>query len=196
MSSPRRYCVFCGSRDGGRPEVLRGAGELGAEMARRGIGLVYGGSRLGVMGAVAAGALAGGGEVIGVIPAGLARKEVAHDGLADLRIVGSMHERKALMVELADGFITLPGGMGTLDEFFESLTWAQLGVHRSPCGLLNLGGYWDPLLGLLDHVVEERFARAEDRAMVVVESEPAALLDRFARYEPPRIERWVRPQES
>ncbi|MDX1501334.1 MAG: TIGR00730 family Rossman fold protein [Thermoanaerobaculia bacterium] len=190
-----RYTVFCGSHDGNDPALIEGARELGAEMARRGIGLVYGGSRLGVMGAVAAGALDGGGEVIGVIPGALARREVAHDGLTELRVVGSMHERKAMMADLSDGFIALPGGMGTLDEFFESLTWAQLGVHPNPCGLLNLGGYWDRLLALLDQLVERGFARPEHRDMVIVEARPAALLDRFAVYRPPPGGRWVRPSE-
>jgi uncharacterized protein (TIGR00730 family) len=146
----KRICVFAGSSAGVRPEYLRAAADLGTVLAARGIELVYGGARVGMMGAVAGAVLAGGGRVTGVIPQALVEKEVAHDGLTELRVVTSMHQRKALMADLSDAFIALPGGWGTLDEMFEILTWAQLGLHRKPCGLLNVSGYFDRLLAFLD----------------------------------------------
>jgi uncharacterized protein (TIGR00730 family) len=176
----KRVCVYCGSRDGSRPAYAQAARDLGAELARRGLGLVYGGGRIGLMGVLADALLAAGGSVTGVIPRALVSKEVAHLDLADLRVVGSMHERKALMAELSDGFIALPGGFGTLEEIFEVLTWSQLRLHRKPCGLLNVEGFYDSLLAFLDHAVREDFLRARLRASTLVETDPARLLDLLA----------------
>jgi uncharacterized protein (TIGR00730 family) len=186
-----RVCVFAGSSSGSRPEYRAAAEGLGRELAARHIGLVYGGARIGLMGAVADAVLAAGGHAIGVIPGALAEKEVAHSGLTELRVVSSMHERKALMAELADGFVALPGGWGTLDELFEILTWAQLGIHRKPCGLLNVQGYFDRLLSFLDHTTGEGFVRLEHQSMISVSDSPATLLDTLAAYEPPRVEKWI-----
>jgi uncharacterized protein (TIGR00730 family) len=172
-----RICVYCGSREGSQPAYAQAARDLGAELARRGLGLVYGGGRIGLMGVLADAVLAAGGTVTGVIPRALVSKEVAHLDLKDLRIVGSMHERKALMAELSDGFIALPGGFGTLEEMFEILTWSQLRLHAKPCGLLNVEGFYDSLLAFLDHAVKEDFIRARLRASVLVETDPARLLD-------------------
>jgi len=152
---------------------------------------VYGGGNVGLMGILADAVIAEGGEVIGVIPQALVDHEVAHTGLSDLRIVGSMHERKALMAELADAFIALPGGIGTLEEFCEILTWAQLGLHQKACGLINAENYFQHLIAFLDHAVTERFLRPEHRAMVVVEEKPKALIDRLERYRPPTLEKWI-----
>jgi uncharacterized protein (TIGR00730 family) len=160
------------------------------------MGLVYGGGNVGLMGVVADSVIAGGGEVIGVIPQALMRRELGHAGLTELRIVGSMHERKAGMAELADGFIALPGGFGTLEEFCEILTWAQLGIHSRPCGLLNVAGYYDPLLALFDRGVEERFIRAEHRGLVLEEQDPDRLLDRMASWRPPALAKWIDPDET
>ena len=160
-------------------------------MCERGIGVAYGGSSVGLMAAVAEAVLDELGDIIGVIPKMLVEREVAHRALADLRIVGSMHERKALIAELSDGFVALPGGIGTLEEFFEIWTWAQLGMHDKPCGLLNIAGYFDPLLGFLDRAVEEKFVRDVHRAMVIVESDPRALLAKFEAYEPPKVVKWI-----
>ena len=165
-------------------------------MARRGLGLVTGGGRVGLMGVVADAAMAAGGEVIRVIPEALAAKEVAHAGLTELRVVGSMHERKALMAALSDAFVALPGGYGTLEEFFEVLTWAQLGLHPKPCAVLNVAGYYDPLLALLDHAVAERFVKPIHRSLVLVEVEPERLLDRLRDYRPPAVEKWIEPTEA
>ncbi|WP_306537088.1 TIGR00730 family Rossman fold protein [Geobacter sp.] len=187
----KRICVFCGSSPGRNPAYRDAAEALGRLLAREGIGLVYGGSSVGLMTAVADAALAGGGEVIGVIPHSLEVKEIAHPGLSAIHVVGSMHERKALMVELADGFVALPGGMGTFDEFFEVVTWAQLGIHVKPCGLLNVGGYYDRLTAFLDHAVAERFVKGEHREMIVVEEKPEELLERFRAYRSPVVERWL-----
>jgi uncharacterized protein (TIGR00730 family) len=181
-----RLCVFCGSSPGRNPAYMEAARQLGELLARQGIGLVYGGASVGLMGAVADAAKAGGGEVIGVIPKALATVEVAHTGLEDLRVVKSMHQRKALMAELSDGFIALPGGIGTLEELFEVWTWGALGEHAKPCGLLNIAGFYDGLAGFMDHVAGEQFLKPEYRAMLHVESEPAALLTAFDRYVPPR----------
>lgn len=175
----KSLCVFLGARFGNRPEYAEAAQALGAEMARRGLHLVYGGGGIGLMGVLADAALAAGGRVTGVIPDFLADPEVAHRGLTELRVVGSMHERKALMAALADGFVMLPGGLGTLEECFEVLTWAQLGVHRKPCGVLNVAGYWTSLLAFLDQAVEEGFVGKTDRAALMVETTVARLLDRF-----------------
>jgi uncharacterized protein (TIGR00730 family) len=160
-------------------------------LASRGIGLVYGGSNVGLMAAIADEMLHELGDVIGVIPKSLVEREVANTSLGDLRIVASMHERKAMMAELADGFIALPGGVGTLEEFFETWTWAQLGMHRKPCGLLNVAGYFDPLLAFLDRTVEEKFVRLIHRQMVMVDDDPVALLDRFEAYDAPLVVKWV-----
>lgn len=190
MSEIRRLAIFCGSNPGSRPEYVEAAQSLGRLLAERGIGVVYGGSNVGLMAALAD-AMHDGGDVIGVIPRMLVEREVANTALSDLRIVESMHERKALMAELADGFIALPGGIGTLEEFFETWTWAQLGMHAKPCGLLNVAGYFDPLLAFLDRAVDEKFVRPVHRAMLVVDSDPTALLSRFESYDPPRVVKWV-----
>jgi uncharacterized protein (TIGR00730 family) len=181
----KRICVFCGSSAGRQAAYADVARALGAELVRRGLGLVYGGGSVGLMGTLAGAVLAEGGEAIGVLPRGLARKEYAHDGLTELHLVGSMHERKALMATLSDGFVALPGGLGTLEEVFEVLTWSQLGIHRKPVGLVNVEGYWDGLLTLLRHAVEEGFIRSEYAALLLVDSTPAALLGRFLAWRPP-----------
>jgi uncharacterized protein (TIGR00730 family) len=187
----KRICVFAGSSSGSQPEYLAAAQELGQALARQAVGLVYGGARVGLMGALADAVLAARGHVTGVIPEALVAKEVAHDGLSDLRIVASMHERKAVMAELADGFIALPGGWGTLEEFFEVLTWAQLGLHQKPCGLLNVRGYFDGLLSFIEHSIHERFVKRENRSMVIVSSSPGALLELLDRYVAPPVEKWI-----
>jgi uncharacterized protein (TIGR00730 family) len=174
-----RICVFCGSSAGVRPAYAKAARALGAALARKEVGLVYGGGSVGLMGAVADAALAGGGEVIGVIPGTLVARELAHGGLADLRVVRSMHERKALMGELSDAFLTLPGAFGTLDETCEMLTWNQLGIHAKPCGILDVEGYYGPLLQFLDRAVEEGFLGAESRALLVRDDDPERLLARL-----------------
>ncbi|MFL5564354.1 MAG: TIGR00730 family Rossman fold protein [Gemmatimonadaceae bacterium] len=187
----RRLAIFCGSNPGSRPEYVEGAKSLARLLSARGIGIVYGGSSVGLMAALADAMLDEMGDVIGVIPRMLVEREVANKTLTDLRIVDSMHARKAMMAELADGFVALPGGIGTLEEFFEIWTWGQLGMHEKPCGLLNIAGYFDPLLTFLDRAVEEKFVRDTHRAMVVVESDPLALLARFETYEPPRVVKWI-----
>ncbi|HLA79297.1 MAG TPA: TIGR00730 family Rossman fold protein [Vicinamibacteria bacterium] len=192
----RRLCVFCGSSPGLDPRFREAAERLGDLLVRRRLGLVYGGSGIGLMGVVADAVLARGGEVIGVIPKALARKEVAHQGLGDLRVVGSMHERKALMADLSDAFVALPGGLGTLDELCEILTWGQLGLHTKPTGILNVAGYFDRFLDFLDHGVSQRLIRAEHRGLVLVESEPEVLLDRFLDFRPVTVEKWLRPEEG
>ncbi len=186
----RRILVFCGSSPGHRPEYLEQARALGALLAERGVGLVYGGASVGLMAAIADAALAAGGEVIGVIPERLVEFEVAHHGLTRLHTVATMHERKALMARLSDAAIALPGGPGTLDELFELFTWSQLGLHHKPLGLLDVGGYWQPLLALLDHMVAEGFLRAEHRGTLAVETDPAALLERLAAAKPVAIGKW------
>jgi uncharacterized protein (TIGR00730 family) len=191
MSEIRRLAIFCGSNPGARPEYVEGAQAFGRLLCERGIGVAYGGSSVGLMAALAEAVLDELGDIVGVIPKMLVEREVAHRALTDLRIVGSMHERKALIAELSDGFVALPGGIGTLEEFFEIWTWAQLGMHDKPCGLLNIAGYFDPLLAFLDRAVEEKFVRDVHRAMVIVESDPAVLLSRFEAYEPPRVVKWI-----
>jgi uncharacterized protein (TIGR00730 family) len=195
MGAMRRVCVFCGSSPGARPEYRAAAAELGRLLAERGTGLVYGGARVGLMGAVADAVLAGGGEAIGVIPHALVSKEVAHGGLTELHVVSTMHQRKALMADLADGFVALPGGFGTFEEFCEVLTWSQLGFHPKPCGLLNVAGYYVPLLALFDHGVDEGFIRPQHRALVIEETDPAALLARMEAFVPPSVGKWIGSEE-
>lgn len=192
----RRVCVFCGSSPGRDPRYAEQAAALARELASRGIGVVFGGGSIGLMGVLADHALAGGASVTGVIPHGLAARELAHRGVADMRVVPTMHARKALMAELADGFVALPGGIGTLDELFEIVTWGQLGIHRKPVGVLNVAGYYDPLVALLDHAVSGGFVSAENRGLVIVGEEPASLLDRMAAHEPPPAPAWVTPDEA
>ncbi|TNC14343.1 TIGR00730 family Rossman fold protein [Methylobacterium terricola] len=190
-----RLCVFCGSSDGARPLYREAATALGRHFAESGIELVYGGGKVGLMGAVADGVLAAGGRVTGIIPQALVEKETAHRGLTDLRVVASMHERKAMMADLAEGFVALPGGLGTFEEMFEVWTWAQLGYHRKPLAVLNAGGFFDGLLGFLDNVVAEGFVREPHRAMLIVGTEPADLVARIRAYEPPRVIKWVKAEE-
>ena len=187
----RRICVFCGSSSGTRPVYQQAAQTVGQLLCRRGIELVYGGGRVGLMGMVADACLNEGGRVIGVIPQALADKEVAHTGLTELRIVASMHERKALMADLSDAFMALPGGFGTWEEFFEVLTWAQLGIQRKACGVLNVGGCYDPLLALFDRAVEDRFIRAEHRGLVLADTDIDALLERLASFKPVKIHKLI-----
>ena len=174
-----RYCVFCGSNRGINPRYAVVAAELARCLAANGIGIVYGGGNVGLMGVLADSALAEGGAVIGVIPRMLVEREIAHQGLTELRIVGSMHERKAMMAELSDAFIAMPGGYGTLDEFCEILTWTQLGLQRKPIGVLNVDGYFDPLLNLFDHAVEQRFVKPLHRDMIVTDESPESLIARM-----------------
>jgi uncharacterized protein (TIGR00730 family) len=192
----RALCVFCGSSPGTRPDYTATARRLGAVLAARHVRLVYGGARVGLMREVADAVLNAGGEVTGVIPEGLRAREVAHTALSDLRVVSSMHERKAVMADLSDGFVAIPGGAGTLEEFFEVWTWAQLGIHSKPCAVLNVSGYFDGLLAFLDHAVGEQFLRREHRAMVLVDDEPGRLLDRMAEYRAPEIAKWIRKEQS
>jgi uncharacterized protein (TIGR00730 family) len=193
----RRLCVFCGSSPGARPAYGEAAEELARVLVAEGIGLVYGGGAVGLMGRLADAVLAEGGEAIGVLPEALMAKEIGHPGLSDLRVVGSMHERKALMADLADGFVALPGGLGTVEELFEIYTWAQLGLHRKPCALLDVVGYYEGIASFLAHAVEERFLREDHRAMLIVEREPHALLERLQRFEPDAVvPKWIDREES
>lgn len=192
MPHLRRICVFSGSNPGMHPEYLDAARTLGAELAARHLTLVYGGAGIGLMGAVADAALAGGGEVIGIMPRGLFRREVAHTNLTELREVEGMHERKAMMAELADAFIALPGGFGTFDELFEVVTWAQIGIHSKPIGLLDVRAYFTPLLALIAHTIEEGFVPAAHAEFLLHESDPATLLDRLGSYAPPaHVQKWT-----
>jgi uncharacterized protein (TIGR00730 family) len=186
-----RICVFCGSNAGRAPAYAAAAHSLGTLLARRGIGLVYGGGNVGLMGIVADAALAAGGEVIGVIPRALVDRELAHRGVTDLRVVASMHERKQLMHDLADGFVALPGGFGTLDELFEALTWAQLGMHGKPCGLLDVDDFWQPLVRLVEQQVAENFVRPHHASMLLHAASAEALLDRFVAYQAPTLPKWI-----
>lgn len=187
----KRVCVFCGSSPGARSEYATATRRLGRVLVDRKLGLVYGGGNVGLMGEIADAVLHESGEVIGVIPRALVDKELGHGGVSDLRIVDSMHERKALMFDLSDGFITLPGGMGTLEEYFEVLTWAQLGVHGKPCGLLNVCDYYRTLIEFLDHAVAQRFLKNHHRQMVLIEKDPEALIEKLEAYQAPRIEKWI-----
>lgn len=187
----KSICVFCGSSTGARPAYVEAARSLGTLLAERDITLVYGAGNIGLMGAAADAALASGGRVVGVIPDALVAKEVAHQGLTELHIVGSMHERKARMADLSKAFVALPGGFGTFEEFCEVVTWSQLGIHAKPCGLLNVEGFYDPLLALFDHAAAERFVRPEHRALVLAETDPERLLDRLGRWQPPALDKWI-----
>jgi uncharacterized protein (TIGR00730 family) len=184
-------CVFCGSNNGLDPAYLEAATRVGHTLAERGLRLVYGGAHVGMMGALADAAMAAGGDVTGVIPRQIVDLEVSHDGVRDLRVVGSMHERKALMADLADAFIALPGGIGTLEELFEVFTWAHLGLHRKPLGLLDVNDYYAPLEAMLDHAVDQRFLRPQTRAMLTRDDSLESLLDRFDAWEPPRGAKWI-----
>jgi uncharacterized protein (TIGR00730 family) len=192
----KRVLVFCGSSPGRRAEYAACAADLGRTLADRGLEVVYGGASVGLMGVLADSALAAGGTVIGVIPTRLVEHEIAHAGLTKLHVVDTMHERKALMGELSDGVIALPGGTGTLDELFELFTWKQLGLHRKPIGLLDVAGYWQPLLAFLEHAVNERFLRAEHFQTLLVESEAGTLLDRLGSAEHPTIDKWLERSQA
>jgi uncharacterized protein (TIGR00730 family) len=189
-------CVFCGSNGGADPAYLAAAETVGAGLARRGIRVVYGGGRVGMMGAVADAARAAGGEVVGVIPQQIFDLEIGHTGLNDLRVVGSMHERKALMAELSDAFVALPGGIGTLEELFEVYTWAQLGLHAKPLALLDVAGYYEPLASFLDHAVAQRFLRPETRAMLTVVDDLDGLLQTLEDWQPAPMHKWIDLDES
>lgn len=191
----RSICVFCGSNLGTRLVYREAAARVGELIARRGLRLVYGGGNVGLMGVVADAALGAGGEVVGVIPRTLMARELGHGGVTELHVVGTMHERKALMADLSDGFLALPGGYGTLEEFCEILTWAQLGIHRKPCGLLDVDGYWSPLCALFDHAVDEGFLHPDHRALVIEEGDPERLLERMERFVPPATPKWAEPEE-
>jgi uncharacterized protein (TIGR00730 family) len=184
-------CVFCGSNPGADPRYIEAAAAVGRTLAQRGMRLVYGGARVGMMGQLANAAIAAGGEVTGVIPRQIVDLEVAHDDIADLRVVDSMHERKALMADLADAFVALPGGIGTLEELFEVFTWAHLGIHQKPLGLLDVAGFYAPLEAMLDHSVEQGFLRPQTRALLVSDDSLDGLLARFADWEPPRGAKWI-----
>lgn len=192
----KRLCVFCGSRTGKPAIYAAAATALGTLLAERGIELVYGGGKVGLMGVIADAALAAGGTVVGVIPEALMEKELGHGGVTELHVVQTMHERKALMSELSDGFIALPGGYGTLEELFEVITWAQLGIQCKPCGLLNVGGYYNALLALLDHATDRGFIREMHRELVAVDDDPAGLLEKLAQYEPPAEVKWLRQEQT
>ena len=192
MTSLKKICVFCGSSFGARPAYKQAAEELGREIAGRRMGLVYGGGGVGLMGAIADAALAAGGEVIGVIPDSLVRREVGHNGLTHLHVVQTMHERKAKMADLSDAFIALPGGFGTMEEFCEIVTWSQLGIQQKPCGLLNIEGYWDHFLAMLDHSVDEQFVKPENNQLILVAKNPETMLERLMEWTPPaQVEKWV-----
>jgi uncharacterized protein (TIGR00730 family) len=184
-------CVFCGSNAGAEPAYLEAAEVVGRSLAQRGVRVVYGGGKVGMMGAVADAARDSGGEVVGVIPQAIFDLEIGHTGLADLRVVGSMHERKALMAELSDAFIALPGGIGTLEELFEVYTWAQLGIHAKPLGLLDVVGYYQPLVAFLDHAVQERFVRSETRTLLAVSDDLEDLLAALETWEPISAHKWI-----
>ena len=193
----RRICVFCGSAEGARPAYRDAARALGRELAKRGLGLVYGGGSVGLMGVLADTVLGEGGQVIGVIPGPLATRELAHTGLTELRVVGSMHERKAAMAGLSDGFVALPGGLGTFEETLEVLTLAQLGIHRKPVGVLNVEGYWDGLEQMLAHAVREGFVRPEYAALLLFGTSAPELLDRLSAWRAPAVPRaWLDPSQT
>ena len=192
----KQVAIFCGSYPGAKPIYMVTAHQMGMGLAQRGLGLVYGGGRVGLMGAVADGTLARDGKVTGVIPQSLVDRELAHSGLSEMHVVTSMHERKAMMAELADAFIAMPGGFGTLDELFEIITWAQLGFHHKPIALLNIDGYFDPLLVFIEHMATEGFIKPEHRGAVLVKNEVDALLDALLSYQPPQLEKWIKKPEE
>ncbi|MFA5920645.1 MAG: TIGR00730 family Rossman fold protein [Methylococcaceae bacterium] len=196
MTSINSICIYCGSSPGRLDAYASAAFSLAESLVSRNIRLVYGGASIGIMGMVADQVLKLGGQVIGVIPKALAHKEVAHHHLTELHVTQSMHERKMLMAELSDGFVALPGGIGTLEELFEIWTWAQLGFHRKPCGLLNVEGYYDSLITFLDHVLAEQFVKKHHHAMLIVETNPDALLDHYVNYQPPAVKHWVGKDET
>lgn len=196
MTSFRKICVFCGSSLGNSPLYRSAAEELGRHLVGQGIGIVYGGGNVGLMGALADAVLAAGGEAIGVIPEALVARELAHPGLTELRVVPSMHARKALMAELAEAFIALPGGFGTFEEFCEVVTWGQLGIHGKPCGLLNVGGYYDPLLQMFDHAVAEGFLKLENRRLVLAARTPGELLQKLRAFEPGCVRQWITSSQT
>lgn len=189
-------CVFCGSSPGKSPQYLAAARRLGEALAWRRIRLIYGGGRVGIMGEVADSVLASGGEVVGIIPRTLMEREVGHTGLTQLHVVESMHQRKAMMADLSDGFVALPGGIGTMEEFFEVWTWGQLGLHQKPYGLLDVAGYFQPLISFLDHMTEEGFLREGYRDMVLVETDPEALLERLVSFTPLPAPRWIERDQT
>lgn len=192
----KSICVYCGSSPGRLEAYSTVTRALAKTLVDRDLRLVYGGASVGIMGLVADTVLQLGGQVVGVIPEALAHKELAHPHLTELHITRSMHERKTMMAELSDGFIALPGGIGTLEELFEILTWAQLGFHGKPCGLLNTEGYYDALIAFLDHAVGEQFVKSPHRAMLMVSDDPNALLDQFAAYQAPAVRKWVEKAET
>ncbi|RFU71062.1 TIGR00730 family Rossman fold protein [Peribacillus saganii] len=192
----QRIAVFCGSSSGASSIFREGAIELGKEMVKRGITLVYGGSSVGLMGQIADTVLDEGGEVIGVIPQMLEDREISHPNLTELFVVGSMHERKAKMADLADGFIALPGGPGTMEEFFEIFTWAQLGLHHKPFGLLNVNSYYDKLVAFFDHMTDQQFMHEKYRSMVFIESKPDQLIEQFKAFNPPDVKKWINEEQT
>jgi uncharacterized protein (TIGR00730 family) len=192
----QRVCVYAGSNPGTDPAYAEAARRLATLLAERSIGLVYGGGKVGLMGVLADTALAAGGEVIGVMPQALIDREIGHPGLTELKVVASMHERKARMAELADAFVAVPGGIGTLEELVEVYTWSQLGIHDKACGLLNVNGYYDGLVAFLDHAVEAGFLRAQHRAVLTVAADARELLDRLAAFEPPRVGKWLELEQT
>lgn len=192
----KRVSVFCGSREGARPAYVQAAVALGNALISRGVGLVYGGGGVGLMGRISETVKNGGGKVIGVIPNALLAREAGRGDLEDLRIVRSMHERKAMMVEISDGFIALPGGFGTFEEFCEIVTWAQLGLHAKPVGILNVESYFDPLITQFDRAVSEEFAYSENRRLILQESDPDRLLTLMESYTAPSVEKWIDPDEA
>jgi uncharacterized protein (TIGR00730 family) len=192
----KSICVFCGSSPGGNPVYQEAAWKVGRMLVREGITLVYGGGNVGLMGELANAVLEGGGKVIGVIPQALLERELAHHGVTELKIVRSMHERKALMAELSDAFIALPGGFGTLEELFEILTWAQLGLHEKPCGILNAAGYYSPLRTFISHMVSEQFLKAKYLELLPIEEDCERLLEALRNFTPPPIEKWIERKEQ
>lgn len=187
----KRICVFCGSNPGRDPIYMETAERVGLFLAEKGVELVFGGGRVGLMGKIADTVMANGGSVIGIIPKSLSDKEVAHQGLTELHIVDSMHTRKAMMEDLSDGFIALPGGFGTFEELCEIITWAQLGFHNKPCGFLNIQGYYDPLVELFDKATDQQFVRPEHRRLVIIESEIESMFQKMEDYQPPVLEKWL-----
>lgn len=192
----KSICVFCGSSAGGDPVYVETARLFGALLAERGIELIYGGGQVGLMGVIADAVLGGGGRVVGVIPRALMDREVGHLSLSELHVVGSMHERKAMMAERSGGFVAMPGGIGTYEELFEVWTWGQLGIHAKPCAILNVRGFYDQLLAFLAHSVREKFLRQQHFDMLIVANGPVGLLDAMSTYEPPNVEKWLDRRES